>query len=805
MSNTNNSFLGSNDVIRGQIEEKPSGKLEAPENIITTIQAGKNIYYRYRSQHIKRIALYSHIEGLLSGNPPYNPQDLAKHGLSHIANFNPLDARAMYEKAALAYWNLLNQAERIAKFTLDIPDTPDAPKWADIMAHHFNRVVRKWKSFNVQMNMNTAQLVKFGVSSVIWPDERDWRWRTISLSKFYVADQAQTDIEQITAICVESTFTAQYLFGVYETYKDSPKEESPWDIDELSRLLLFLANTSYKMSPGFIDMYDLQLRLQNGDITFDNLFSDSIPIVSLLYKEYDEKISHYMFHPTFDSGNFLFFADRQYDCFQEAIVLFTASPGEETIHSNRGVGHKIFAPAQAMMQLDCSIVDMAKWSSTPMIRGLSTGAKDFETIRFYPGVPTNIGSSEFVQNQLGGNINQLIGASQYLLNKMQFNSANSGDDPSMPDSNIGSLSNDQARLQSYKEFGVLKNNIAHYYTQCDQVIQNMVIKMLDSKPGYPGYDFAKEWIDSCIEDGVPEIIFQMKKKSKVTGLPQFIEDARATRVAGDGSTAATIMGLQELMPIASSFGPKAAEAYNRRWIMATVGQEYVDEFTAGSGVPDENAGGASLAGVENAIMEAGKAPIFSMDNEHRAHIVTHLALATATIRSIQMQQTNAIEADKIFTVLIPHIGEHYNAIKDSPFARAFIGQVENPINQVSEYARLNRKNAQSMLQAELRKRQALEEQNQTVQTEEQLKTMQAVNEEKRKDFKVQSQVQRAAEANENRAQVMREKNQLDAETNRQKNRLEASTKNVKEMETNEIKNNINEIAGETPAPADIEK
>ena len=109
------------------------------------------------------------------------------------------------------------------------------------------------------------------------------------------------------------------------------------------------------------------------------------------------------------------------------------------------------------------MVDMARLSSTPFLKGLSVGSRDFEAIRVIPGVPTNIGSAEFVQTNFGANINQLIGLSQYMSSKIQFNAANAGDDPSMPDMDKGSISPTEVRTRSYKEFGVLKNNIAHFY------------------------------------------------------------------------------------------------------------------------------------------------------------------------------------------------------------------------------------------------------------------------------------------------------------------------------------------------------
>jgi hypothetical protein len=796
-------IIGMRDAIRGQITPEGDGSITPPTNIIKTITAARSVYYKYRTEHVKRIQLYALIEGLIAGNPPYNQGDLMKHGLSHIANFNTLDGRSLYERSALAYWNLINEAETIAKFTIRDP-APEARAMEDIMSKEWDTVVRRWPSFNTLMNTNSAQLVKFGISPVLWPDERDWRWRVIELSKFFIPDQAQSDIEMITAVCVESMFTAQYLFEVYEAFKDVDIDKSPWNCKELAAILLHIANSFAKTSYEFIDFMDLQKRLQNGDIGYDALFTDSIRIVSLFYKEYEGKFSHYMFHRTFDAGDFLYFADRQYGSLNEALVVFTASPGEYTIHSNRGLGHKIFPISQATMQLDCSIVDAARWASTPLLRGVATGSRDFEQIRFYPGVPTNIGTAEFVQNNMGANINQLVGASQYLNQKVQFNTANSGDDPGTPDRDKGSISPTQARMQSYKEFSVLKNNIAHYYSQQDNVFQNMVIKMLLSKKGYPGYEYAKEWKDRCLEQGVPKEVFDMGKLTP-WGMPRQLQ-VKASRVAGDGSTLARIMGLQELMNIAGDFGPRESKEFKRQWIMATMGVEYVDTFLQGANTSDETAGGASLAGVENNGMQNGQSPIFSPDNEHKSHFAIHMALATHSIEAIQQQQLDPVAADKVFTVLIPHLQEHYQAAARSPFSQVFVAQNKKPLGQVVQYATLNRKNAEAMLKAQIAKAEEEKAQTQATMNEEQRKDVKLQGDERRANYKVESQVARASEANSTRAEVMKEKVQKDADVNREKILLDAENKKIENQSKAliDMRKQLNDMSGQTPAPADME-
>ena len=794
--------------IRGQITQPRPGELEAPENIIMTVAAAKAIYFQYRLEHLPRIDLYAHIEGLIAGNPPYSPADLAAARLSHISNFNNLEARSFYEQEALALWNLVNSSQYLATFELVAP-TPDASKWAEIMSRHFTTVVREWPSFNVVFNTLTGQLVKLGVSSCLWPDEKDWRWKTIELSRFFVQDQAQTDISLLTCVCVESIFTAQYLMEAYVAAKKKEPGATPWDTEALGQLLLFLANDATKQNFQIYDAMDIQRHIQNGDTTWNQTFTDNIHLVSMFYQEYDGKISHYIFHPYFDLNNFLFKVDRQYESMDEGVAIFTMSPGEFTIHSNLGLGHKIYSASQATMQLDCSVIDMAKMSATLLIKTVPTGAKDAGQIRIYPGVPTDIGTADVVRNQLGENISQVIAASQYTSAKIAKNLINSGDDPTIPDKAQGSLAPSEARARDYKEYGVLKNVIAHFYTQFDQVIQNMVTKMYHSMPGCPGYDAVKRWKELCIQYGVPELFFATKG-AKRNKLPSYVK-VRAARAAGDGSLVGMKMALQDFAPMVSTLGPKGRQAYQRMAVIADFGADYIETFLGDSLVQDEARGGASLAGVENAVMQMAKSPVFSLDNEHEAHFVTHMALGELTIQGIQQQQMTAIDADKIFAVLIPHMGEHWNAIAQNIFEQDFIKRMKKPWDQLSDYARLNRKNAGAQLQAQIREQQQQQAKTQQVMTDEELKTMQAAGAEKRADFKVQSQVQRAAEANQTRAEIMKEKVANDADIGRMKVNLEAKNKSI--ANNNKIADDaavpdaraeLAALNGVTPAPYDIE-
>lgn len=815
------------DLGRGVVEEVSAGEFKAAKTIIASTISARAAYHKLRANHLKRINLYKEIEGLIQGSPPYDPAELRAAGLQHIANFNDMSARAVIKRACLAYWNLLYNSETLVNFVLRIQD-PNKTEWAKLMSFHWDYVVKRhWPSFSVNVASLSTQLVKFGISPVLFPDERDPKWRVVELNKFYVPDQAQSDLDLLTTVFVETDFTVQYLWGVYQEFKDSA-EDSPWNPEQIGKLLVQMTTSSIKDSNGPADIFDLERKINSGDISFDNIYSDSVKIVSMFQKEYEGKISHYMFHRYFDHAagvsnpgeDFIFFEQDQFQSMAEALVIFTANPGEFTIHSNRGLGHEIFSLAQAKIMLDCSVVDMAKWASTPILKSPNLNTKDSDQIRFYPGVPTNIGSAEFVQNNLGANVQGVVGAAEYVTNLMQFNISYSGSDPASPDPDQGSISPSQTRLSAFREFSVLKNNIMHFYATFDRLIANMTAKMLRSKEGYPNYEMAREWKQRCIEDGVPEEVFKLSKATDkdTWGMPSTIE-VHATRAAGAGSQVAHLIGLQELQSIAGSFGPREERAYKRQLIIAAMGPEHVDTFMQEGDDVDEKAGGASLAGVENAIMQAGKSPIFSPDNEHRAHAATHMALLNEIISKVQQQQMSPIEADSIFNVSVPHTGEHIQALANNPFSQADFGKFKEPFGEVSRYATFNRKNAQKMIQAQQAEQQKQQEATQQVMSDEEIKNMQAQNDEQRSNMKLSAQMQRQEEAGTAKKAALEKKTEGDLSIKRRKAEGEIQVAKLKQMKDNQndfLTNTsiqdaqanpskaLTDMKGNSPSPTNIE-
>jgi hypothetical protein len=799
--------------LRGPIVQTATG-LKPPEEVITSLSAARTLFLQLRTDQLPRTAFAASLDGLLAGNPPFDQGLLDASGLAYIANFNNLDARSLYERTAIAYWNLLNQTVNLAVFYLESAKYPPQKlrQWEQILAKNFTKVVRKWRAFNTQTCTNMAQIAKLGVSCVLWPDERDWRPTTIEYSRFYVPNQAQVNMDKLTFLFLESIFTVQELYTSYAFTQEFPKE-SNWQLKPLEEYLVARANSWLKPERPIIDMADIQSRITNGELNWGQIFTDNVTLISLLYLEYDEKVSHYIFDPfAYSTLDFLLKSHGQYESMNEAIVIFTASPGEFQIHANRGVGHKIYAGSQAVMQLDCAIVDAARWASTPIISSPPGQTNSLDGIRFIQGVPTDIGGAVLQQNNIGANVQYLVSVSQYITGKMEKNIANGGDDPTTSDPDTGSKSPTQLRQQAFREFGVQKNNMAHFYESQDCVIANMVNRMVKSKKNYPGYKFAKWWKDQSIKEGVPPDIFDVRESDKTPWGTYSNLEACASRVAGDGSQLGLITMLQEMAPIVGELSSEGAREYATMWVIATFGPRYVDSFLPPSDEQDAKNNGASLAGTENAIMQLGYQPIFSQDNDQRAHIATHFPLAQQIVQQVQQQQMSPIDADKQFAVIIPHLGEHMQALSKMPTAQETFQQILPLWKQIQKYAQNNRQNAEKMIQAQIRQKQEAEQATNQVMGDAQRKDFVAQADVKRADAKVGSQIERAKEASDTRAKIMEQDVQNKADNKRLEIQLNPKpqtpapppSESIDTESLPELHSDLSSMLGSTPSNYDFE-
>lgn len=783
-----------------------NGVFKIPEKVIESPNVANQIYQGLKTDHIKRKYMYALVNGLIAGNPPYDADEQEAAGLGSASNFNTLEARSLYKRAGLAYWNLLFTSSSVIDIILNYDD-PQAPETANILSEKWNKIVRReWKGFDVNVAVFTGQLVKLGIAPIMWSDERDFRWKSVNLARFYIPNQTVADLDQLATVCIESEFSLLYLIQAYNSLKD--EENSEWNREVLKEYISEKANNVANKNTTQLDPVKVQQYKEAGNVGLGELYNENVTLVSLFYRENDGAISHYMWDPNWnvESKGFLYESPKQYTKLEEAMLIFTQTPGEEYVHANKGTGHEIFSLGQAKLMLDNNTMDMTMFAGTPIIKGSNNPMHSTDSLRLVPGMPTDIGGSEFVENTTGANLQSVIQTGQYFSSLIEKNIELSGGNPANPDSSSGSLAPSEARIKAFKEFGVLKNQTNHFYTTFDVLLEQMVIKMLNCKATDPSYEIVKMWKDECLEAGVPEELFKIKDDGKLP--PKW--EVKATRSAGSGSQVADIIGLQEMGPIVGSLDARGQVNYTKDFVRAVRGSEFVNHYTAGLDNPDKVSGGAALAAVENFMMKSGEHPLFSIDLDHRAHITTHMALGQEIVQQQNQQQIDVVQADRVLSTLVPHIEEHLQALQGSIFAKEFLGTVIPSFHQLQQFAQLTRRNAQRALQAQQKKQQEDQAATETVMSDAQRKDFVAQKDAARADEKVTNQVDRAAKADERRGQALEKTTDSKVEATRRKTDAEVAAKAAKggpsnpPLEQSNPSQELNRIAGNTLSPSDIE-
>lgn len=707
----------------GPSKEVHDDNLEAPENVIPSASSARTVYDRLRHNHIKRCWNAERIQGMLDGNPPYNPKMLQRAGLSDMCNVNWKDGEAVYKSIALAYWSLFNDVQNIVDFKLNVTmDKGQNAEWGKIMSEEWDRTIRSWPNFAKHMAFHQGELLKFGTNCIIWPDERDWRFKPVNYKNFLLPDQTQNDTEAISTIGVEHKYTAQFLWTIYENLEDGSKGH--WNKEALGEILWQLATISdeNEISDSKVGCVDIQKRIRNGDTYYDAIYNDDITLVSLLQVEYDEKVTHMMIHPDVDTEEFPYMFDRQYEDIKEATIFFTFSPGEEHVHGNKGIGHNVFSAIEAITQLDCSVLDQARRAGSLLLKSGPNRGRDERQVKFVHGGVIDIGEAEIAQNTMGNNVAQTVEVSRYFKQKVFSNNNISGQDPSQPDRNVQSVRSQQ--MQATKEAKVQKNMIAHYYEQLDHLFREMIRKMLLAKKADPGAEYALIWKDRCIARGVPEELFDVKKaKTSPDGLPIFIE-VFATRSAGSGSQIADQIEMQSVMQILPTLGERGRIAVMQDYISAYRGHRYVDRYFPPEDREQQPTGDDTLASIENNQFSDGKQVVVSPDNNHAVHATNHMRMMKETVEGYrkdpkgQFDKTTTLlqKVDDIMQAAGPHFVKHLFFLSQDPTRAAEAQQLNAEWAVIANFGDQIAMNAARQREAELaemqREQQAMAEQEQ---------------------------------------------------------------------------------------------
>lgn len=784
-------------------QEKTGGELIGPKNVVSTASAAKIIYDKMREAHYRRARTYVRIQGVIDGNPPYSSREIKRGGIQAASNVNWRDAEAIFESVANAYWGLFNDVQYIAEFFTDFADPAQNAEIGKILSEEFDRTIRLWDRFNDLMTQHQADLIKFGSSVIFWPHPNSWQFDVVDVWKFLVPEKTKNEVSQITIAAIEHTISAYELWDIV-----NQEDTDPWKKESLKELLLYLSKSGYSKEDSATNQFqELQRRVRNGDALIEDLYNSDVPLVSLFIKELDGKISRGIIHPTFgDMSDWLYFSDREFENMQAVAYLFTFTPGEKQAHGNKGIGHRIFNTIEGITQIDNSLMDSIRRSSTVLIKGRATRGRDAKQIRFVHGGFVDIGESDFVQNLMGANLASSIDGVRYFRSKLEANNNISGAFMSNQDQKPRTLG--ELNFQVTKEARVQKIRIAHYYNQLDRLFTEIGRKMLLSKPTSPGHEYVQMWKDRCIARGVPEEFFNLTAENEgFNGLPEYLE-IKATRASGSGSQFADQVEVQKIMQILPTLGERGRQSVLEDFVSAHRGYRFVARYLPLEDSTQQPTSEDTLASIENNQLEKGEMVVVSPDNVHPAHALRHMQRMVQISQAYNEAEDAARQAgsntpstdageygsysleetDVAMQTIGPHFTRHLLYIQQDPLREALAKQLLAQWRVIANFADKIANNAQEHRRKQVADLKKQQEALDSMDAEERIKMRQVEIDAGIKIAKLKADMQRAAQRDSFEFLLERQKITFDNEIKKAKalGELSIEAKKAQQSESEEV-------------------
>jgi len=89
--------------------------LAAPDERIASESDARNVVQQLQEAEKTRMRKRAKIQGMIDGNPPYNPRTLSDKGRGHQTNFNTREAEGMADSAKTPYYNLVFGVPKFAR------------------------------------------------------------------------------------------------------------------------------------------------------------------------------------------------------------------------------------------------------------------------------------------------------------------------------------------------------------------------------------------------------------------------------------------------------------------------------------------------------------------------------------------------------------------------------------------------------------------------------------------------------------------------------------------------------------------
>lgn len=604
------------------------------------------------------------VNGMINGNPPFDPAVLRKTGQSHRCNVNFLEGKGIIDSRNTSFFQLFLDGQSLIECKLKDRYQGRSKIWEGIVEEEIKDLIaNRWPDFEYEMMMLGQSMNTHGDAFPLWEAFDEWRWKTFLTGEVLFPENTKASIGYIKACVVMGEFDIADLLKKV----DNPIVTNiGWNVEQVKKCI---TRAHKKLSKNDATWETIQQQFSNGTLAMDNGIVSAIKVYHLLTKEDSGKISHYILEQGTEGDGFIFKKEEAYETMAEVFIPFIANLGNGYFHGIKGIGHRVYPSVVINNRLLNRAVDGAM-DSQSLILSFSEGKQRNESmLRLGNAIMLPTGA----KLEQHSNVHNVEAATSMYGLLTQVNQSGQGIRRPGIATMIG---NDTAQKtaradtrQAIEEVELGTTEIKLYYKLLDMLYKETCRRIWIGKGSE-----LKEFRNQCIERGVPEQLMNEFNRWRF----------RAPRLLGAGSKSMRHMTTQENLAIAAHVPETGKKEIIRDYIEARGGVDAVNRYYPADEDATTPTRSHQMAQIENTLMRQNSGMIVSVDDWHVPHLTSHFPyldeLVTRAIQSGDQELvTETVRSSQLF---LDHIGNHMSYLKGDDLYAAQFGQFNTMLKQI---------------------------------------------------------------------------------------------------------------------------
>ena len=298
----------------------------------------------------------------LTGGKPFDPNKLIESGQGFRCNVNFRDAESSLEQVLLAYWTTVHDVTNL--ISVEIKESAGAISNEDDVRNRFelafNEFIDSWGiDYIVNYLLMSMNHVAWGIGPLHFKDAESPRWVALNRNDIVVPDRTPANTDRIDLLFVRGEMTISELWDLVRNDEEKKLSEARgWNPEAITR---FLARNMDGVNDSESDWERVEEKL------IDNSYGVSakkgaLTLVHAFVKEYDGKVSHYIFDikdesdkPTYLFDDFEI--DARPESLSSVLMCIIFGVGQGRFDSVKGFGVKNYDLSIILNRLKSRAVD----------------------------------------------------------------------------------------------------------------------------------------------------------------------------------------------------------------------------------------------------------------------------------------------------------------------------------------------------------------------------------------------------------------------------------------------------------------